>query len=149
MRKLIYIIIVLFATSLFAQKDIILLHATKQWWAGGAAGSGTGIKYNISIETPYGADTLALDTLWVGDHYYKVSSIYSGNIYSEKFKAGNIQFVASYHYDGYGSTRTADYNKLTPPYKYKGEALLKYRINNEVKYLEIDSLAEKRPIAYP
>jgi len=149
MKKLILVSLIVFTASLFAQNNISLLTATKQWWAGGAAGSGSGIKYEISIKSPYGSDTLTLDTLWVGDHFYKITSVFTGNTYSEKFKAGGIQFVVSYHYNGYGSKLTADYNKLEPPYKYKGEALLKYRVNNKLKYLEIDSLAEKRPIAYP
>ena len=168
MRTIITFFIILFISSIFAQKEITLVKATKYYWQGGQENSGGGLRYDITIKTPYGYDTLILDSVWVGEYYRQITNLNNGqNLYTKYFKPGILNFRVAGTYANNRIDRkikrndVTEYNTTPPPYKYKGELLLKYRIKHvskslffkkttyTVKYLEIENVIQTRTMLYP
>ena len=166
MRKILTISLVLLSVFLFAQKEVTLIKATKQHWIGGQENSGSGTKYKITINTPHSSDILILDSVWIGEYYHEINNLILGdNTYSKNFKPGILSFDvdcrSSLRNDIMKIDSVEDYNKYPPPYKYKGEVLLKYRIKHiskflfikrikyTIKYLEIKEVTKLGSITYP
>ena len=150
MRKLIYIALVIFASTLFAQKEISILRAEKQSWAGGPKGSGSGTNYYFSIKTFVNSDSLHFDTLWLGDRFYPITQFFVKNMDVKEFKANDTLFFSLQYYR---NVRNPDfdknYNLKKSSHNFHGEALLKYTYINEIHYFEIKKLKQLEYLAYP
>lgn len=153
-------VIVLFAAFFFtinsySQNDTSyfkITKATSQGWAGGAAGSGSGINYVFNLVVKANVK-IRFYTVWIrGDNalpirfaqsYIKDSTVknaYSLTLNAEHYFPGEVD-----RYNG-----LVNDNKIfDPPVKYDGKALLSFTIRNKTYYYAVKDMENLAPLYYP
>lgn len=143
------IISCLFSFLSYSQ-DFELLSANYQKWSAGVPDGGKGSVYFISVKVNKTSDKLKIEQLWVKDKYYDVK-IFKGidkNLQSEFNKGDTINIIAAESdYPPEINGPKKEVKKQNPPYEYKGEALIGYKVKNKNKYFIVDKFnALKSPM---
>ncbi|MBN2892911.1 MAG: hypothetical protein JXL97_13675 [Bacteroidales bacterium] len=153
MKNILLTIIIFSSFFAYSQQGLKVIEATKQGWSGGQEGSGFGVYYKVSFIPLYSSEKLTLDSLWVGDRYYSIDMLAKEQNIVNDFEVGDtLWFQVSYrnYWSGFSPENfNPDNNKVSPPYPYKGEAIIEYRIDNKRKFYEIEELKELEYLAYP
>jgi len=157
MRKLILLVLtsVAISTQVFSQitnEFFEVSSATSQGWAGGAAGSGSGVNYIFNVVLK--KDTkLEFDSVWITGYDTVGISTTQQNGKGEKLKKGSSLTVnASQYfpgevdrYNGYSFEKKVS----KPPVDFKGAALLRFFVNGNIYYYAVENMQNLAPIAYP
>jgi len=157
MRKLILVTITIatLSTQVLSQTTNEYFEVTSsssQSWAGGAAGSGSGVNYVFNLVLKI--DTkLEFDSVWIlgGDTVGIATTQQSGK--DETLKKGSmITLSASQYfpgevdrYNGYSFNN----KKSKPPFEFNGMALLRFFVDGNVYYYAVEKMQILAPIAYP
>ena len=141
--------------------DFILIKATYQNWAGGTANSGTGTVYifDIKIKTK---KELRFDTVWVNKDPMKLKVRRLPNEKDKPLmKNDTITLRADVHRpsrirerlkikpEAIADRSKKDSKKIPPPFEYSGAALIRYYLEGEVKYFEVQEMKKLPHLAYP
>lgn len=147
-------ILVLFLILCFGKSDDLqLINATSQKWVSGI-GISKGTKYFFSFQTNKSSDKLSIDGIWVNDklliprvfgiknrtkttNFNKNDTIIVVCTEIIKLKNKDIEIFEK------------DNDSLSMPYKYKGAALITYKVGNKRKYLEVEKIKKLNPLNYP
>lgn len=145
-----------------AAEGFVIISSYSQKWQGGVKGSGGGIKYNFELLASYPSSQLIIDQVWIGQQYFDASASRKfPKTAADGFNKGDTIYVYINYMtkvpDHANIAETTDGQKeiqesmssIPPPYAYKGEALIGYKINGSRKYKEITQVTAKSPLYYP
>jgi hypothetical protein len=150
--NLLFILFISFNSfSQFNNEYFAVTSASSQGWSGGAAGSGGGTNYTFILSFLKDVE-ITFDSVWLGggDALY----LYGDNsLNALSFKKGNTcTLYSSIYYQGERELYTLKSEIETsshPPVFYKGKALIRFKINNEVYYYAVEEMKILTPIPYP
>lgn len=151
------LLFLLFATIIScSRKDFLLLDATRQSWTAGPAGKGTGTLYEFMIQVKTDSK-LEFETVWIGNEMLKVKTLRS--LTEQNFPVGknDTLILSGTIYTGGPMKQNeedqpqkskSDSVKITPPVHH-GLALIIYKKDSELKYIEVDSIKTMPKIIMP
>lgn len=132
-------------------QDLQLVGATSQTWSGGAPGSPVGIRYSIRLVTKKASTDLKAEGLWIGEEYFP--AILSGKKRESNFSARDTVYLLASHMgklrEDDTPTNRIEKPSVPLPFKYKGGALIQYRVNKKIKYLIVPAFEQLKPLMYP
>ncbi len=133
-------LLVIFCCSFIPKKENIqLIDATYENWTSGINGGGSGKEYYIKIKI-LTENKIVFDALWVNNKSFKT---YLAN--NRKYvSSAPITFTKNDTITVRVSENSSQTNipKVKAPIRYKGDALLRYFINNKPYYLTIQKLQQ-------
>lgn len=147
--KNILMLLVLLSTekSCDQQQALPLLTATSQAWSGGAAGSGRGTNYEITVGIHVATD-YTFDSLWVNERRVKVevnqrksngdSLVLSATDMAQSIR--NMQDLEN---------QSGEVSPIPFPLAVTAEGVLGYYYKGKRQYLTIQSWTKLKPIYYP
>jgi hypothetical protein len=131
--------------------DFTVIETTSQKYYGGLEKSGHGTRYRIKLLAQKDSKKLKIDQLWIDDKYFEVKPVkdpkYRNN--HEFFKKDTIFISVKDHVYPDELMREKQEEKIVLPYKYKGAALIGYKVRNKRKYKVIEKITELKKIFYP
>ncbi len=127
-------VLLLLLNNTFAQKScgaLKVLQATQQHWVSGAPGGRTGEDYRIKMLCQK-KGSIEILALWIGDTEREVSYGFFQN--KKGISYGDSFYVEHNCTNNDGGCKG---KKGTLPFKYKGAALIKYKLGAKVCYLVV------------
>jgi len=127
-------------------------YATSQSWAGGAAGSGSGIYYNFHIVCKKTA-TIHFDSVWIDNSYRALFSRSAMLIEKSTFNKGDSILLSSeVRYPGKKDpmSNVKQPAKMPKPCKEcKSSVIILFRVNGKLYYYDVNKVTGLKPINYP
>ena len=126
--------------------------STSQAWAGGPAGSGSGVNYTFSITAEKDVK-IKFDSVWIGGGTaHSFNRYYSTGNDSVLKKGDNIIIYAADYYPGeidrYNGTDKIKAGSK-PPISYQGDALILFYIKGVAYYYAVEKIQVLPYLAYP
>jgi hypothetical protein len=146
------IIIIFFFSTLFSVRtDFDIIEAHSQKWHGGRKETGSGINYTVKILTHRNSKALEFSGIWVGSKYfdlqYRVLCVKTGDsVFAEN---DTLLISFSERIGGFNEIDKTKENTVSLPYKYKGEALIKYSYKRKIKYAVVKKIKQLPEQFYP
>jgi len=135
---------------------LTLLKATSQSWTGGHPGTGSGTYYCIYLIPNRNSKKIVIDSIWMKDKGYKFDKFIVKNKITNEFKKKDTIILkfndykpGEYNNPVYYENMDTTIKIITPPFEYKGEALLRYFSNSISKYIIIEKFEILEPLAFP
>ncbi len=134
-------------------QNVTLLKATSQHWAGGVAGH-HGNNYLISIESS--DTTIAPDTIWIGQDFYKIRYVPGDTVTRKINKSIKTVTYNLYAGESYNDMRRYYYHGDTvkngarrPTKNYTGAAAVSYRYKHKQYLIIVKSFQVLPGLNYP
>ncbi len=134
MRFTLVAVLLLVLNTAFAQKGcsaLKVLRATQQHWVSGAPGGRTGEEYKIKLLFQK-KGVIDIQGLWIGDTEREV--VYGFFQHKDRILSGDSFYIEHNCTNNDGGCQG---KKGTLPFKYKGAALIKYKLNAKTCYLVV------------
>jgi hypothetical protein len=115
-----------------------LLHAAYEDWAAGIEEGGRGREYYFTIKIS-SSSKLRFDSLWVDGHAFPISVTKTRGPISNApvtWKKGDTIILRASHMQQAGINT----KRISPPYKFKAAALIRYYVNGKKRYLTINKI---------
>jgi hypothetical protein len=131
-------------------KKLKCFNATSQAFAGGAAGSPSGVRYVFNVVAIASSENLVIDQSWIKNEYHDVI-VYNKKNGGASFSKNDTLVITATTILGSAfqlnnQQVTENVTQLAIPCEYKGEALLGYTLGGKRKYLivkRINPLAQE------
>ena len=130
----------------FTNPGLQVSSAEKQDYASGRAASGYGTKYNITVRAKTSYKKLVLQGVWIRDKaYFSVKAYDNYGKKDPEFKNGDELFITFRKHikTNQMGQPIAQPTVQKAPIKYKGEALLQYKLRGKTKYIAIKQFTVK------
>jgi hypothetical protein len=160
LRSFLLVLLISCSCSMIKSQSFKVAGATQQRWAGGVRGSGTGINYEITLIAKQASSKMSIDQLWVGNQFYEVKAgkKFTGPAPFDFKPNDTIYINATQLFPGERMPDDPDTGpefidivpvNTPPPYKYKGAALIGYKLNGKRKYMPIAKIDQLPNLDYP
>lgn len=107
----------------------------------------------IMIIAGQSSEKIEIDQLWVGEKFLKTKVFLYGKTVQEKdFNKGDTLLLSADDLIMLDKNRNEIINQdstIQIPFKYIGEGLISYTVNNKRKYVEIKKFESVKPLIYP
>ena len=145
MRLLLFVLLCIFGW--FSPKPFTVVEKTSQTSMGGRAESGIATSYVIKIVAGYSSSELSINDLWIDTNYFEVHPYKqkSDLSFSQTWEKGDTLFIRATkrsYPDGGKMVRDVPVAVKPVPKKFKGAALIGYKLKGKEKYFEIDAFKE-------